>query len=157
VWCRPWNVAIYSTICWVGSFKDERLYKKLSCRAKHFRFGPVLDQNKQSNRFFKKFLNRTENRFKPINFGSVRFGFFPSKPVQTEIMMLKQNLDSIHSFSRECYKAYQLQTNRKQFPASCMHPNLIILRSPKIRSSPWLLDSTRSIFKSNQTSPQGNN
>ena len=54
--------------------------------------------------------NRTENRFKQINFGSV---FFPSKPVQTEIMMLKLISDSIHSFSRECYKAYQLQTNRK--------------------------------------------
>jgi hypothetical protein len=104
-------------------------------------------------------LNRTKpktgsNRLISVRFGSV---FFPSKPVQTEIMMLKQISDSIHSFSRECYKAYQLQTNRKQFPASCMHPNLIILRSPKIRSSPWLLDSTRSISKSNQTSPQGNN
>jgi len=55
-------------------------------RAEHFRFGPVLDQNKQLNRFFLVFEpNRTENRFKPINFGSVRFGFFPSKPVQTEL------------------------------------------------------------------------
>jgi hypothetical protein len=62
-------------------------------RAEHFRSGPVLDQNKQPNQFYFFFSfgtepNRTENRFKPINFGSVRFGsvFFPSKPVQTEII-----------------------------------------------------------------------
>ena len=58
-------------------------------RAEHFRSGPVFDQNKQPNRFF--FVlepNQTENRFKPINFGSVWFGFVfsPSKPVQTEII-----------------------------------------------------------------------
>jgi len=45
----------------------------------HFRFGPVLDQNKQPNLFFKKVFepNRIENRFKLINFGLVQFGFFP--------------------------------------------------------------------------------
>jgi hypothetical protein len=64
------------------------IYKKLShsllvpgplFRAEHFRFGPVLDQNKQPNRFFFFVYepNRTKNRFKPINFGSVRFGLFP--------------------------------------------------------------------------------
>ena len=61
--------------------------------------------------------NRTENRFKPINFGSGRVGFFPFQTGWTEIMMLKQISDSIHSFSKECYKAYQLQINRNQFPA----------------------------------------
>jgi hypothetical protein len=49
-------------------------------KVEHFRFGPVLDQNKQPNQFF--FLvfepNQTKNQFKLINFGSV---FFPSKPV----------------------------------------------------------------------------
>ena len=49
-------------------------------RAEHFRSGPVLDQNIQPNRFYFIFSFGTEpnrNRFKPINFGSVRFGFFP--------------------------------------------------------------------------------
>jgi hypothetical protein len=57
-------------------------------RAEHFRFDPVLDQNKQPNRnFFQVFEpNQTKNRFKPINFGSVWFVFSPSKPVQTEII-----------------------------------------------------------------------
>jgi hypothetical protein len=58
-------------------------------RAEHFRFGPILDQNKQPNHFFFFSFwtepNRTENRFKPINFGSVRSVCFPSKPVQTEL------------------------------------------------------------------------
>jgi hypothetical protein len=80
-------------------------------------FGSVrfwTKKNNQTELFFLVFeSNQTENRFKPINFGSVRFGFFSSKPVQTEIMMLKLISDSIYSFSRECYKAYQLQTNRK--------------------------------------------
>jgi hypothetical protein len=50
----------------------------LKNRAEHFRFGPVLDQNKNQTDFFFIFEpNRTENWFKPINFGSVRFGFFP--------------------------------------------------------------------------------
>jgi hypothetical protein len=90
------------------------------------------------------------NRLISIRFRSV---FSPSKLVQTKIMMFELISYSIHSFSRECYKAYQLQTNRKQFSTSCMHPNLILLRSPKIWSSAWLLDSTKSIFKSNyQTS-----
>jgi len=50
-------------------------------RAEHFRFGPILDQNKQSNRFYFIFLvfelNQTENRFIPINFILVWFGFSP--------------------------------------------------------------------------------
>jgi len=60
----------------------------LKNRAEHFRFGPVLDQNKQPNRlFFFEFLNRTEpktgsNRLILIRFGLV---FFPSKPVQTKM------------------------------------------------------------------------
>jgi len=55
-------------------------FVSLLTRAEYFRFGPVLDQNKQPNRFYFFFVlepNRTENRFKPINFGSVRFRFFP--------------------------------------------------------------------------------
>jgi hypothetical protein len=49
-------------------------------RAGHIRFGPVLDQNKQSNRFFLVFEpNRTENWFKPINFGSVQFFSLPNQ------------------------------------------------------------------------------
>jgi hypothetical protein len=51
-------------------------------------FGPVRFWTKINNQTdFIFFLvlepNRTENRFKLINFGSV---FFPSKPVQTEII-----------------------------------------------------------------------
>jgi hypothetical protein len=64
----------------------------LNSRAEHFRFGPVLNQNKQPNCFFFFFLVfepiRIENRFKPINFGSVRFGFFP---FQTGLNRLKLN------------------------------------------------------------------
>jgi len=61
-----------SLSCWV------RFQDMIYIRAEHFQFGPVLDQNKQPNRFFLVFEpNQTENRFKPINFGSVRFGFFP--------------------------------------------------------------------------------
>ena len=51
-------------------------------RAEHFRFGPVLDQNKQLNRIYIFLVfdpNRTENRFKPINFGSVRFFSLPNR------------------------------------------------------------------------------
>jgi len=40
------------------------------------RSGPILNKNNQTE-FFLKFLNRTENRFKPINLDSVPFGFFP--------------------------------------------------------------------------------
>jgi hypothetical protein len=63
-------------------------FVSLLTRAEYFRFGPVLDQNKQPNRFyFFLFWNRTEpktgsNRLILVRFGS---GFFPSKPVQTEI------------------------------------------------------------------------
>jgi len=44
-------------------------------KAEYFQFNSVLDQNKQLNRFFKKVFepNQTKNRFKPINFSSVRF------------------------------------------------------------------------------------
>jgi hypothetical protein len=55
-------------------------------------FGPVRFWTKINNQtdFFFLVLepNQTENRFKPINFGSVWFGlvFFPSKPVQTKII-----------------------------------------------------------------------
>jgi hypothetical protein len=59
-------------------------------RAEHFRFGPVLNQNKQPNRFyfFFNFLNRTEPKTGSNRLISVRFGlvFFSSKPVQTEII-----------------------------------------------------------------------
>jgi hypothetical protein len=63
----------------------------LNSRAEHFRFGPVLNQNKQPNCFFFFLVFepiRIENRFKPINFGSVRFGFFP---FQTGLNRLKLN------------------------------------------------------------------
>jgi hypothetical protein len=56
-------------------------------RAEHFRFGPVLNQNKQLNRIFlKKFLNRTKPKTGSNRLISVRFGlvFSPSKPVQTQ-------------------------------------------------------------------------
>jgi hypothetical protein len=59
-------------------------------RAEHFRSGPVLDQNKQPNRFFFLVLepNQTENRFKPktgsnrlisVRFGLVRFFSLPNR------------------------------------------------------------------------------
>jgi hypothetical protein len=68
----------------------------VSCRAEHFRFGPVLDQNKQPNQFFLVFEpNRTKNRFKPINFGSVRFGFFPFQTGQFGSLLATQSLSRI--------------------------------------------------------------
>ena len=49
-------------------------------RAEHFRFGSVLDQNKQSNRFYFIFFvfepNRTENQLISFRFGSVQFSPF---------------------------------------------------------------------------------
>jgi hypothetical protein len=77
-------------------FMSGAIYKKLShsllvpgplFRAEHFRFGPVLDQNKQPNRFFFLFMNRTEPKTGSNRLISVRFDSvcFPSKPVQTEL------------------------------------------------------------------------
>jgi hypothetical protein len=73
-------------IIWISNFFCP--FIKVLIRAEHFLSGPVLDQNKQPNRFYFFLVfkpNQTKNRFKPINFGS---GFFPSKPVQTEIFRL---------------------------------------------------------------------
>jgi hypothetical protein len=55
-------------------------FGKLCGMAEHFRFGLVLDKKNNQTKiiFFQVFeSNRTENRFEPTMFGSVRFGFFP--------------------------------------------------------------------------------
>jgi hypothetical protein len=57
--------------------------------------------------------NRTENRFKPINFGSVRFGFFPSKPVQTEIFILASIFQKINSNFRFVLLVQKLNPAKK--------------------------------------------
>jgi len=86
--------------------------------AEHFRFGPVLDQNKQPNQFYFFLVlepNRTENQFKPINFGSVRFGsgFFPSKPVQTEITPVEFFLGFLSTIFFNTSVLYLLPFSRK--------------------------------------------
>jgi hypothetical protein len=60
-----------SLSCWV------RFQDMIYIRAEHFQFGPVLDQNKQPNRFLFYFLNRTEPKTGSNRLISVRFGFFP--------------------------------------------------------------------------------
>ena len=68
-------------------------------RAEHFRFGPVLVQNKQPNRFYFIFSFETEPKTGSNRLISVRFGlvFSPSKPVQTKIFILASIFQKINS------------------------------------------------------------
>jgi hypothetical protein len=92
--------AFHLEILGLSIFGSVRFWTKINNHTEFF-FFLVFEPNRTENRL---------NRLISVRFGSV---FSPSKPVQTEIMMLKLISDSIHSFSRECYKAYELQTNRK--------------------------------------------
>jgi hypothetical protein len=92
------------------------LKKMLGIRAEHFRFGPVLDQNKQPNWFFfLKFWNRTEPKTGSNRLISVRFGlgFFPSKPIQTEITPVEFFLGFLSTTFFNTSVLYLLSFSRK--------------------------------------------
>jgi len=56
--------------------------------------------------------NRTENRFKPINFGSV---FSPSKPVQTEFFILASIFQKINSNFRFVLLVQKLNPTKEKY------------------------------------------
>ena len=92
-------------------------------RAEHFWFGPVLNQNKQPNRFYFFLIfwtepNRTENRFKPINFGSVRFFNIKTGKtyIQTDRVFFNNLLYSFSSFPLVLpYKVQTLQFQKSNY------------------------------------------
>jgi len=79
-------------------------------RTENFRFGPVLDQNKQPNLFFFKFWNRTELKIGSNRLISVRFGLVFSllnRSVRFGSLLATQSLSRICTSKNRGLNPYQ--------------------------------------------------
>jgi len=96
-------------VIYYGTSRNKSVCLLAHFRAEHFRFSPVMDQNKQPNQFFKKVFepNKTENRFELINFGSVRFGFFPFQTGRFGSLLATQSLSRICTSQNRGLNPYQ--------------------------------------------------